>query len=150
MRLLELNDTQAYWYNPDSRDFYYAGGVNHINFVIHNPEIFDFTIDEIHSTYKRHKEPIGTEGKAREEILHRVFSKGWVRLRYWTIGANKKWYIEVKDFNSQRESVRSLLNNLFTIADVLVTDIVDVYESDGAVLTNVSYSNLFRMVENRK
>ena len=42
---------------------------SHINTVILYPARFGITIQEIESVYAKHKEPVGVEGSAREEIL---------------------------------------------------------------------------------
>jgi hypothetical protein len=55
---------------------------SHIDLVIKHPEKFLLTKKDIEDTYKKHKEPIGLEGKAREEILSNLIKQGWVRIRY--------------------------------------------------------------------
>ena len=42
---------------------------SHINTVILYPARFGITTQEIESVYAKHKEPVGVEGSAREEIL---------------------------------------------------------------------------------
>lgn len=66
-----------------------VSGGNHIGYIIQNPEQFDLTTKEIKSIYKSHKEPMGSEGDAREYIIKKASESGWIRVRaykeYWSI-----------------------------------------------------------------
>lgn len=84
---LWLESTVAYmaWISPEGRVIadqgQVAGRGRHIHTMIDNPEIFGFTADEIAATYKRHKEIMGQEGNAREELILKAVSNGWIRIR---------------------------------------------------------------------
>ena len=54
----------------------------HIDMVLKHPEKFLMTKKELEEIYKKHNEPLGLEGKAREEVLSNLIKKGWVRIRY--------------------------------------------------------------------
>ena len=43
--------------------------INHIQKVSETPELFNLTKEEIESIFKKFDEPIGLEGKARNQIL---------------------------------------------------------------------------------
>jgi len=64
---------------------------NHISTVIATPETFGLTPAEIGTVYNEHGEKVGTEGKARRELLLRLISQGWIRIRryrnYWSVTA---------------------------------------------------------------
>jgi hypothetical protein len=68
----------------------------HIDYILENPEIFDFTLQGLELTYRKHNEKLGTEGNAREEIIIDVIKrKNWIRVRhysgkpdYWSFGIN--------------------------------------------------------------
>tara|TARA_R110000744_G_C19369472_1_gene562332 strand:+ start:1328 stop:1870 length:543 start_codon:yes stop_codon:yes gene_type:complete len=66
-----------------------AGNGTHIGTVIAYPTKFGLKKSDIEMEYKNHKEKLGQEGNAREEILRRLTQKGWIRLRrypqYWSI-----------------------------------------------------------------
>jgi hypothetical protein len=69
-------DLQAFWYK--------AGKIikvdqNHISAIIANPESFGMIRDDIEETYKQFNEPIGCEGKAREQIMIEAMKNGWIR-----------------------------------------------------------------------
>lgn len=54
----------------------------HIHEIMKNPEKFGLTTKEIETIYKKHKESIGIEGNAREEIMSNLIREGWGRVRY--------------------------------------------------------------------
>lgn len=64
---------------------------NHIGTVIADPQRFGLTREEIKASYRKHGEPMGIEGQARREILLRIISEGWIRIRryrnYWSVTA---------------------------------------------------------------
>jgi len=53
----------------------------HIAMVIDCPEKFGMTRDQVEEFYRRHGEPLGLEGAAREEILRILLRNGWTRIR---------------------------------------------------------------------
>jgi hypothetical protein len=65
---------------------------SHIAYVIEHPDLFGWTYREISSTYQKHREQVGFEGKARHEILIQIIKKGWIRIRqyksFWSITVN--------------------------------------------------------------
>jgi len=63
---------------------------SHINTVILHPARFGKTTQEIQSIYAQHKERVGIEGVAREEILREIISRGWIRLRRY-VHPQEKW-----------------------------------------------------------
>ncbi len=79
-------DYEAYWLSPAGE--IYPVPTKHINFVISNPDIFKLTKKYIEEKYALHKEPMGLEGKAREEIMSALIFQGWIRVRF-----EKKKYI---------------------------------------------------------
>jgi hypothetical protein len=62
---------------------------SHIGFIIGDPKRFGLTPTEIRSVYDKYKEPVGVEGEARREILLKIISNGWIRIRryrnYWSV-----------------------------------------------------------------
>ena len=62
---------------------------NHIGVVIRNPERFGLSSEDVRAAYKKHGERIGIEGEARKELLFRIISQGWIRIRryknYWSV-----------------------------------------------------------------
>jgi hypothetical protein len=71
---------RAYWISPDGTIAPVHG--KHIQEVINNPERFGLTRVHIESVYKKYGEPLGLEGRAREEIMCGLIKAGWIRCRY--------------------------------------------------------------------
>jgi len=74
---------------------------NHIQMIIRNPQKFGLTIEYIKSVYDKYNEKLGTEGRAREEIIKTLVNNGWIRVRrypnrFWSINVGR-WSKKVKD-----------------------------------------------------
>lgn len=81
----------AYWISPSAK----VVEVNkiHIQTVIDFPNLFGLNKDYISGVYNLHQEKIGTEGKAREDIIRNLMETGWIRIRnygnFWSLTLNK-------------------------------------------------------------
>jgi hypothetical protein len=78
----------AFWLSPNGDII--PVEVTHISVLIRSPELFGLTLNEVKDAYRRHGEPVGFEGRARGELMRRVLSKGWIRIRFrprtgWTV-----------------------------------------------------------------
>ena len=56
--------------------------VRHIVAIAKDPKLFGLTVENIKEVYARHKEDVGWEGYARNEIILDLLKKEWVRLRF--------------------------------------------------------------------
>lgn len=83
----------GYWISPSGTAF--PVSQNHIITVIEDPEKFGMTREEIEDAYKRHKEHIGQEGNAREEIIISLVDKGWIRVRSYRRGGDITWSVNI-------------------------------------------------------
>ena len=70
-----------------------TNGGTHINMVVAAPKKFGYTEGQIRTVYDKYGEPLGTEGKAREEIIRSLIDKGWIRARRYP---NNCWSLQVK------------------------------------------------------
>lgn len=88
-----MKDFNAYWISPTGAII--GVPVIHITEIIKAPEKFGLTKEKIENIYNRFNEPVGHEGKAREEIMFDLIQKGWIRARYlprndiWTMECNR-------------------------------------------------------------
>lgn len=75
----------------------------HISAVIDNPEYFGLTKKEIKDIFAKYNEPISksVEGKAREDILLKVISNGFSRVRLNTQRRNQSWSIQTNKITPQ-------------------------------------------------
>ena len=88
----------AYWISPIGRILPITdkfGQGKHIDTIIENPKVFGLTTDEVQAMYDIEGEQMGIEGKAREKIIKKLVSNGWIRIRrylkpdMWTININR-------------------------------------------------------------
>jgi len=68
----------------------------HIHQIIENPREFGFKPGQVEDIFKKHNERIGTEGKAREEIIEEVLKNGLIRVRLYP---NSYWSVTLYDWN---------------------------------------------------
>ncbi|MFC2171907.1 hypothetical protein ACFLU6_04670 [Acidobacteriota bacterium] len=69
----------AYWISPSGEII--LVGTSHIQELISHPERFGLTSSEVQDAYTKHRERLGLEGKAREELIRKVVAKDFVRIR---------------------------------------------------------------------
>lgn len=94
----EASIVGAFFISPRGEIFY---AHNHIDMIIKNPRKFGLTKEYIESIYDKYNERIGTEGRAREEIIKHLVNSGWIRIRrytnrFWSVNVGK-WSKRVKD-----------------------------------------------------
>jgi hypothetical protein len=70
----------AYWVSPFGEMLSVKS--THIEVVIKNPEVFGIKHAYIKEVYKKYRETVGLEGKARDEIVEGLINKRWMRIRY--------------------------------------------------------------------
>ncbi len=90
----------AYWLSPKGK--VHEVNQTHIMFILDNPELFKTTKIDLVEVYKKYKEKIGWEGKAREEILTEALKKGWVRIRDY---GNNGWSLQVWELDNYTKNV---------------------------------------------
>jgi hypothetical protein len=118
----KVTKANAYWISPDG--FVIPVGTKHIDVILKNPEKFDVTEQYLRKIYKKHKEPYGHEGYAREDIMSSLIKIGWVRLRY-----NPKqdsWTAQVVDIPKSAGPLTSwgyAVKKLFPWSEVVVMDL---------------------------
>lgn len=87
----------AQWISP--RGKLIDVGTTHIDMVIKNPNKFGFTIDQIKKIHKKHKEKLGSEGDAREEIIVDIIKQGWIRTRRYD--RQSYWSVSIKSLDNK-------------------------------------------------
>ena len=70
----------AFWLAPNGDII--SVGTTHVSVLIESPESFGLTSTEVIDAYRNNNEPVGFEGKARVELMRRVVSSGWIRIRH--------------------------------------------------------------------
>ena len=104
-------------------------GTTHVDVIIKNPKKFGYTEDKIEQLYAKHGEIVGQEGKAREEIVVDLISKGWVRVRRYK---NQGYSVNINKMNKKMKDV------LFDWASKLLgSGIKGVKEQDKYIPVNI-------------
>ncbi|MFV9616347.1 MAG: hypothetical protein ACNYZG_10355 [Gammaproteobacteria bacterium] len=82
----------AYWINPYGQ-ILELPVVNHITALVKEPEKFDLTKDYVEQLYAKFGEPVGIEGKARNQLIREVVANGFIRIRlypqFWSTTVNR-------------------------------------------------------------
>ena len=154
MYLKEITKTVAYWISP--RGEVVEVTTNHIDVVIKNPAKFGLKIDQIQAVYDKFDEPLGQEGKAREEIIVALVKKGYIRVRKYgnqgyslNIGKMTK---KVKDilFDWATKMINTGINGMKekdVYSDVHITSFTDSYDQH-LTIKDVANDILYECTEN--
>jgi len=90
----------GFFISPDGYFFaIWSDYLRHINAIIQEPEKFGFTKDEVYNTFRKFNEPLGLEGKAREELIVKAIYRGWVRIRKYTQRNADFWSVQVPELD---------------------------------------------------
>ena len=84
----------------------------HINSVTKDCRTFGLTPDEVQAAYKKYKEPIGLEGRARGDLMLKIIKNGWIRVRETYDGQGNCFTIQFDDFVRQKKDLQKLINYL--------------------------------------
>ena len=103
VRLYMVKIADAYWIDPSGK--IYEVNKKHIDFLRDNLQKFNLSEEDYFACYRKHSEPFGFEGKARQELFVIAFKSGWIRLRH---KANFGWTIEFWDYDEKTK--HSIMN----------------------------------------
>lgn len=74
------------WITPSGD---YTETTIHVHDIIQDPTKFGFTSDFVADMYAKYNERMGSEGRAREELIKLSLQRGWIRFRryknYWSL-----------------------------------------------------------------
>ena len=84
LNALDFEMSEAYWINAEGK--IRPVKTTHIEDVIKKPVSFGLTGKYVKNMYKKYREKMGIEGKARDEIVKVLVLKGWTRIRYFNSG----------------------------------------------------------------
>ena len=92
---------EKYFIDPDGNVIHVTD--THISTVISDPERFSVTRDWINRVYDKHGEKIGSENKARAEILIQLFKDGFIRVRY--DGKFDRWVFQMHTLTEKNKEL---------------------------------------------
>lgn len=91
------NVGNAFWVNPYG-EILDIGHGKHITSITQAPEKFGFTLDEIKDAHEKYGEPMGIEGKAREDLIKDAMQRGFIHIRLYP---NKFWAVNAWRFHKK-------------------------------------------------
>ncbi len=94
-----MNNTDAFWISPTGEAI--PVSITHIDIVVKNMTKFGLDKKQVEALYAKHDEPVGFEGKAREDIMIAIMEKNWIRLRY--IPKRDMWTAQLRNFNKRKK-----------------------------------------------
>ncbi len=102
----------AYWISPGG--IYLRVQTSHIAAVLTDPEKFRCTRDQLLEVYQKNGEPVGLEGRDREEIIRDlILPPGWIRARRYFTKHDERWSFTVEQFDARcRALVISFLTQM--------------------------------------
>jgi len=141
---MKTNITSSYWISPDNK--FIPISLTHIDLIVNNPDKFGLSSEYIQKVHKKHKEQLGDEGNARDEIMTKLIKDGWIRIRnilkYYTVK------IQVYDFKQptidrvEKAIIegfkRKIFNKNFTVSILNIKGEDFVYSDDNLTVGDVA------------
>lgn len=118
-----VSPQNGFWVCKDR--IYDVTNSTHALFIMSHLALFQLTTDIVRDTYNRHHETVGTEGRAREELIKLVASKGWVRVRHYS-KPTEYWTIQCDGTEKRKETIREFIE--WALSDRIMN------ETDAAVI----------------
>jgi len=147
-----INDSPAYWINSYGKIL--SVYKTHIDAVCDCPEAFGLSIEYIASLYKKYKEPLRFEGKARHIIIEELIKNdSWIRIRYNPM--EDVYHIELDRLCNWNKNVLwawavSLIkaNKKQTFSGVLICELSSDYNTTTGTIMDISKDKLFTHSDN--
>jgi hypothetical protein len=95
----QIEDANGYWISPDGKIL--SNFRVHIQAIIDSPESIGLSKAEIDKLYKKYKEPMGFEGKARQQLMEQAIARDWIRIRYYP--KNDQFSVELSRLDTRRK-----------------------------------------------
>jgi len=128
---------EAYWISPVGEIF--SVHESHISEIFDHPFIFSLSRSYLELIYDIHDEEYRTEGKAREEILLKLFEQGWIRARRYH--RPYRWTLNV--FSMTEQTVK----NLKSFAEVMISNGKSL--NDEVLIDTPEYRKIYTLNELR-
>ena len=99
----------GYWVRDEQ--IFDVTSTSHIRFMIENPSMFNLTSKQILEVYNKHGEVLGSESKAREELIRYAASLAWLRVRHYSKGRESYdyWAINCHNTVTQRAEILAFI-----------------------------------------
>ena len=93
---------KGYW--AIDRHYIEVTNDKHIEAIIKNPKIFGLTDKIVTDVFKKHKEKVGTEGNAREELIIMASKSGAIRVRHYL--KPDYWSVQFDEWKKRRKDIK--------------------------------------------
>jgi hypothetical protein len=100
---------QGYWINGNQ--IIDVTFTSHIGYLFDHSEDFGFSRQEVDETFQRHGEKPGEEGRAREELIRRATTRGWIRVRRY-VRPRDYWSVQFDKIEERKETIVSFLRSM--------------------------------------
>jgi len=121
--LPEASSGNGYWVHGNN--IYDMTTDIHLDFIRDNSDLFNISKEEMDAIYAKYGERLGSEGKAREEIIKLVAKDGWVRVRHYS--KPDYWSIQCDSIKRREHTIENFI--YWAIEHKLVT-----YDSPATIL----------------
>jgi hypothetical protein len=126
---------KAYWVKGND---VYEVSINHIRFILDNPELFGFEDKmELVSIYRKHGEKIGQEARAREEIIREVAKRGWLRVRHYA-KPKDYWTLQFDSFRRNKRKIEKFIDYAIDSLGMSIDDSISLLGYDDNYSANYS------------
>ena len=96
----------GYWVRDEQ--IFDVTSTSHVRFMIENPSLFALTSNQIIEIYNKHREILGAEAKARDELVRYAASLGYCRVRRYT-RPKEYWSIQTDSTKERRDTIVSFI-----------------------------------------
>jgi hypothetical protein len=133
LQALDFEMADAYWISIGGK--IRPVSTTHIEDVVKSPVSFDLTDKYVKDMYKKHREKLGIEGKARDEIIKGLVLTGRTRIRYnrdsnyYSIDVGKlnekvreylfQWAFKTVEAYPDRQTTRVVIVEFCTMANTI-------------------------------
>lgn len=123
----------------------------HIQYIIDNPDKFDLSLNDIKSIYKKYNERLGSEGKAREELIRFASKDGWIRIRHY-VTPRDYWTIQFDNYNKRKRTINYFIDWALSENLMKIYDAVSLlgYDDNYQVFYSTPEGGVGKMIESKK
>ena len=101
-----VSPNNGYWIHDHT--VYDVTTSTHVRFLIEHTDLFQISMDTIRIIYGLRDEPIGTEGRARDELIKLATTRGWVRIRHYSKPTDY-WSIQADSSLKRKQTIKGFI-----------------------------------------
>jgi len=125
---------EGYWISPNGKMVEIPN--SHIAYVMKNPEMFGYSLDDLKAIEKEHGDRLEDEGKSRNQVMTDLLKKGWIRVRY---DRQREWVLQVWTLSKKIKD--NLFDWAYKMIDGAFKGAKKVYKNSGLFLMELKAGN---------